>query len=368
MQHLGNPRLGGIAINLAVTGMQVTDRLAVTGRFRSGKFALDPAQFDVAIEHEVDRRIRERGRFLGDAGDTPGRRQFDVAGLGVQLVGEQGKEAGLPAAVGADDADFPAGMELDRGSDDQRAAGAGEGDLAEGNHEAADYSGVLLKSAHLITLHHGRSVMSRGRYPLLLSLDAASLIVCALLPGLAWSAGEASTAATIQELEWEQRLERAGELQRRGAAGKAAAEKQLDEQSAGCYLKFLVNRCLDNAQSDYLVAYKDARRIENEGKAIERQVKKEQFAAREAKWAAEAPEREAGLQAREAETAAERAETQAEEAAKRESKARKAEEGAQRKAEDAERLRRKQADHEARVARQVEKANAKAAVGEPAKP
>jgi colicin import membrane protein len=157
-------------------------------------------------------------------------------------------------------------------------------------------------------------------------------------------------------------------LQRSAAARKAAAEKLLEEQSAGCYRKFLVNRCLDEAQGEYLEAFKGARRLANEGKVIERQVKKEQFSAREAKWAAEIPTREADLRARETETAATRAEAEAAEAATRASKARKAEEGAQRKAEDAERLRRKQADHEARVAAQVEKTNAKAAATAPAKP
>jgi len=238
--------------------------------------------------------------------------------------------------------------------------------LTEGDHEAADYSGVLLKSAHLITFHHGRSVMPRGRLSPVRSLKTACLLVGGLLAGVAWSADQAP--ATAQEADWEQRLGRATELQRSAAARKAAAEKLLEEQSAGCYRKFLVNSCLDEAQGEYLEAFKDARRLDNEGKAIERQVKKEQFSAREARWAAEIPAREANLRAREAETTATRAEAEAAAAATRASKARKAEEGAQRKAEDAERVRRKQADHEALVAAQVEKTNAKAAASAPAKP
>jgi colicin import membrane protein len=238
--------------------------------------------------------------------------------------------------------------------------------LAEGNHEAGDYSGVLLKSAHLITLRHGCSVMPRGNSSPARSLKAACLLLGGLLAGVASSADQAP--ATGQEADWEQRLARAAELQRSAAAGKAAAEKLLEEKSTACYRKFLVNRCLDEAQGEYLEANKDARRQNNEGKAIERQVKKEQFSAREAGWAAEMPTREAELRAREAETAAARAEAEAAAAATRASKARKAEEGAQRKAEDAERLRRKQADHEARVAAQVEKADAKAAATTPAKP
>ncbi len=56
---------------------------------------------------------------------------FDsIAGFGMQFAGEQREQAGFTAAVGADDADFPAGVNLDGGVDDEGAAGAGEGDLA----------------------------------------------------------------------------------------------------------------------------------------------------------------------------------------------------------------------------------------------
>ena len=170
-----------------------------------------------------------------------------------------------------------------------------------------------------------------------------------------------------QQADWEQRLARAAELQQQGAEGRAAAEKQLEEQTTACYKKFLVNRCRDNAHSDYVEANKLARRIQNEGKAIERQVKKEQLSAKDLQAAAEMPEREAELKVLEAETSAARQAAAAEEEAKRTAKARKAEEGAQRKAEEAERLRKKQADHEAQVAQQMEKANAKAAAEADAK-
>jgi hypothetical protein len=50
---------------------------------------------------------------------VPAGRDFDIAGFGVQFVGEQREQAGFAAAVGADDADFPAGVDLDGGVDDQ---------------------------------------------------------------------------------------------------------------------------------------------------------------------------------------------------------------------------------------------------------
>lgn len=186
-----------------------------------------------------------------------------------------------------------------------------------------------------------------------------------LLSSLAIAEGGPTAA---QQADWEQRLARAAELQQQGAEGRAAAEKLLDEQTEACYKKFLVNRCRATAHDEYVEANRIARRIQNEGKAIERQVKKEQLSARDLKAAAEMPEREAELRAREAETTAARNAAAADEEATRIAKARKAEEGAKRKAEEAERLQKKQADHEARVAEQKAKADAKAAREAPPKP
>lgn len=53
----------------------------------------------------------------------------------MQFPAEQGEQARFAATVGADQTDPPAGVNLDVGVDDQRAAGAGESDLAQCNHE-----------------------------------------------------------------------------------------------------------------------------------------------------------------------------------------------------------------------------------------
>lgn len=163
-----------------------------------------------------------------------------------------------------------------------------------------------------------------------------------------------------QAADWEKRLARAAELRQEGARRQAEADRLYEEQEPACYRKFLVNRCRNEAYRELTESSRDARRLENEGKAIERQVKKEQLSDRDLEAAARAPEREARLQALEIETAAARTEAEIEEARTRADKERKAEEGARRKAEDAERLRKKQADHEARVAEKMQKADAKA--------
>lgn len=198
-------------------------------------------------------------------------------------------------------------------------------------------------------------------------LSGAGQAFCiGLLAGLV-SVAQASPTAE-QNADWEQRLARAAELRREGAERQAAADRLYEAQEPACYKKFLVNRCRDNAFRELTESSREAKRLENEGKAIERQVKKEQFSARDVEAAALAPAREEKLKVLEVETAAARTEAELEEATARADKARKAEEGARRKAEEAERLRRKQAEHEARVAEKVQKANAKAAAAGTEKP
>jgi len=206
-----------------------------------------------------------------------------------------------------------------------------------------------------------------GRRRAAKSLLGAGWALCfGLLSGLATVAQGAPTAE--QNADWEQRLTRAAELRRAGAERQAAADRLYEAQEPACYKKFLVNRCRDNAYRELTESTREAKRLENEGKAIERQVKKEQFSVRDVEAAAMAPAREAKLKALEVETAAARTEAELEEATTRADKARKAEEGARRKAEEAERLRKKQADHEARLAEKVQKANAKAAAAGSEKP
>jgi colicin import membrane protein len=137
-------------------------------------------------------------------------------------------------------------------------------------------------------------------------------------------------AGDAQAADWAARMERAVALQREGSERKAEAERVFEKAGTECYQKFLVNRCRANARTEYREEVKEARRIENEGKAIERQVKKEQLNARDREAEALAPQRAAELQAREAETAAARSSAAALEAEKRADQARKAEEGARR--------------------------------------
>ena len=193
------------------------------------------------------------------------------------------------------------------------------------------------------------------------------LLLClglaAALSGLAQAAPSAE-----QEADWQVRLGRAAELRGEGERRKDEAEAAYREKDLACYRKFLVNRCRDNAFVEFTEANRAAKRLENEGKAIERQVKKEQLSVRDLEAAAAAPAQAAELQAREAETAAARSAAESEEARIRAEKARQAEEGARRKAEEAERQQKKQAEHDARVAEKMKKAAAQSEAAATAKP
>ncbi|MDD2743632.1 MAG: hypothetical protein PHV02_15305 [Rhodocyclaceae bacterium] len=170
-----------------------------------------------------------------------------------------------------------------------------------------------------------------------------------------------NSAAPERQAEWNQRLERAAALKQESAEQQATGKALLEQNSTGCYKKFLVNSCLSDARKAYRQSYNDAVRLESEGKAIERQVKKEQLSDADQRRLASARQQEDELQARAAEVKAERQRMADEQAATLADKAKKAEEGAQRKAADAERVAQKRADHEARVTAKKESAARRAA-------
>lgn len=185
------------------------------------------------------------------------------------------------------------------------------------------------------------------------------LITCLLVAG-PLAAAESQAPAELQA-DWDKRMIQASELQREGSQRQAEAEKLYEQSQRDCQKKFLVNSCLGDARKVYTKSHNEARLLENEGKAIERQIKKEQLSDSDLRRAAQAPQREADLQVRETETSALRKVSADEQAAQEAEKARKAAEGSKRKAADAERLAKKQAEHEAKVTAKKEKAARRAA-------
>ena len=67
-------------------------------------------------------------------GNQPTRGNFTIAAIGVKFAPQQRKQAGLTAAVGADQTDAPARMNLQRRVFDQAPGAAREREVAKLNH------------------------------------------------------------------------------------------------------------------------------------------------------------------------------------------------------------------------------------------
>lgn len=195
-------------------------------------------------------------------------------------------------------------------------------------------------------------------------MEYRSLSLAACLISLACLAAPALADEAVDpalEQDWKARLDKAAALQAEGKQRQAEAARVQAQKNAECEHRFFVNSCLNESREEYMAVSRQARLLENEGSAIERQVKKEQLSERDRQQRTEAPKRAAELQARQAETAALRDEAASRETAIRADKEKKAEEGARRKAEDAAKQRRKQQEHAARVAEKMDKAARRAA-------
>lgn len=197
-----------------------------------------------------------------------------------------------------------------------------------------------------------------------LSLAACLIILSAFsFPALATD-GKPSAE---QQTDWQIRLDKAAALQSESRQRKAEADRILEQKNAECSKKFQVNRCRDQARNEHMIATREIRRLENQGKALEREVKKEQLADKDKRNAEMAPLRSADMEVRAAASAEVRQSAEAERAASLAAKARKAEEGAQRKAAEAEKQRKKQEEHDARVAKKMQQAERRAGEADAAK-
>jgi colicin import membrane protein len=192
------------------------------------------------------------------------------------------------------------------------------------------------------------------------SLSVVARLIAVLAISASALAADGGTAAD-QSADWQQRLDKAAALQAEARSRRVAADQLLEDTKADCFKKFRVTACQDEARSEHQGAMREARRLENEGKALEREVRKEQLTDKDKRRAETARQHEAELKVRETETAAARQTAEAETAAALAGKARKAAEGERRKAAAEEKQRKKRADHEARIAEKSRKAERQAA-------
>lgn len=191
-------------------------------------------------------------------------------------------------------------------------------------------------------------------------LSLAALLIALLLVGSSVLAAE-SGPSPEQMADWQQRLDQAAALQAEARQRQAEADGLLETKSVECRKKFLVNSCLESASREHVVASREARRLENQGKAMQREVKKEQLNDKDKRRAEEAPAHQAEMALRKSEVAAERQAADEQAAANKAAKEKKAAEGASRKAAEAEKHRRKVEEHEARVAAKKREAEQRAA-------
>lgn len=183
-----------------------------------------------------------------------------------------------------------------------------------------------------------------------------SALLLAVPAGNARAGDDAGGPSAEQQAAWNDSLAKAKDLQQEGQKKKAAAEKVYDNEKLACNKKFRVYDCQAEARQRYIPIVKEARRLENEGKAIERQVKKEQLADKDQRRRDAAPQREADLRQREAEATAVRKAAEVRREQRQTGKEEKAVEGAKRRAANEERLRLKREKHEQKVAEKMEKA------------
>lgn len=183
------------------------------------------------------------------------------------------------------------------------------------------------------------------------------LLAVGCLPILALAAEPG--ALPERQADWQQRLDRAATLLQESKARQQTAGEVFEQKKLDCFKEFLVNACQNKAKKEHLLAQREARRLESEGRALEREVRREQLAEQDKDRAAQVPQRKTELLIRQSEAGEAREAAEARRAAILEKKARQAEEGSRRKAAEAEALRRRQAAHAASVARQMREAEVK---------
>ena len=109
-------------------------RMAVVAGLGARQLGLRLGQGGVAGEDEVGRALVGLRHLLRHLADAPARRHGDVAGVGVQPVGEQREQRRLAGAVAADQADLLARLDGEAGAIENELDAATQRDLGENEH------------------------------------------------------------------------------------------------------------------------------------------------------------------------------------------------------------------------------------------
>ena len=114
--------------------MRVRHRMAVVARLGACQLGLRLGQGGVAGEDEVGRALVGLRHLLRDFADAPAWRNGDVAGVGVQPVGEKREQRRLAGAVAADQADLFARLDGEAGAIENELDAATQRNLGENEH------------------------------------------------------------------------------------------------------------------------------------------------------------------------------------------------------------------------------------------
>lgn len=169
-----------------------------------------------------------------------------------------------------------------------------------------------------------------------------------------------------KEAAWEERSAVVRDKIEQATAAKAEALARYQAQKTACFERFLVSACQAEAKRAYNTAVLDSERAVNQAKADERQIKRERLADKDARHAIDAAEAASKLPERENDTLRRREQAEAKRAEKLKSQEQHAEEGERRRLEREARVAKKQAEHDAEVARRIDKAGTKAGESAPA--
>ena len=129
VQQAAGAGLGVVAVHLGELLVAGGDRVVVLARHGVGLGPYDHCQRGVAAEHELDRGIGQRRRFLRDAGDAHAAGQVEVALVGFHLAEDRGEQARLAATVAAHHAHAPAGVQGQVDVGQQQALAPAQGEI-----------------------------------------------------------------------------------------------------------------------------------------------------------------------------------------------------------------------------------------------
>ena len=129
VQDRARARRRGMRLQLMQALVDVGDAMAVGGVLRLLQQALP---LGIGGQHGLQQALRPVRRFLRDAADPGAVGQADLAGVGVQVAGDQLQQGGLAGAVAPDQAGLVAAGQREAGTLQKRAPGDPAGEVGDG--------------------------------------------------------------------------------------------------------------------------------------------------------------------------------------------------------------------------------------------